>query len=596
MAARLLGGPPSPRQQFARELISVKKTSRPALYGLAALTLVAGALFGGRGLEGDEREEGPSSRRQQALASQLERFRGDNGLFVDSFAAVNRPGLYQSAYALSALHTLGYPAEVTLPDSEIRQQLLPWLDQDPLWGHYYFALLEQATGKTLHTEEDVDSLHATLTDAGYFRDPSPNSPPDSDSTEPLRLSQTVAALEALKQFDSPASEAEAEKIRSWLRKVRPSDRPPQMVVEYHLARAFELIGSPIPRSSKARTSSWSPPERPASAESRSAQLTDTAAYVLLAGMTGVDISPRRAELKNILRTRDGELADPQLAWMVARALNLLPDQEAAAPLTAELRRHLLKNGLASRAQSHLGTLGASYLAQRLRLAEGLPTADSLLRAGLESPRIQEFRRGAVLDRAVWLTTYRLAGGHVSKEEERAVRASLRDGFPHVATAENIQELSHYVDTMQILEEPVPGFTVTRWTGEGRASRNLLNLLVFNLSRTGHLGLLDAPPSPTKLIAEAEAQLSTATVTEASLTADAASSLGWVTDGLTSRRLRKKIEDRTGCDEGSLMVRDTTDSDECSISATLAAARFSQLLEVPGAGAEQPSLPESEDRS
>ncbi|MCH0566857.1 hypothetical protein [Streptomyces sp. MUM 2J] len=51
---------------------------------------------------------------------------------------------------------------------------------------------------------------------------------------------------------------------------------------------------------------------------------------------------------------------------------------------------------------------------------------------------------------------------------------------------------------------------------------------------------------------------------------------------------------TGCAEGSLLVRDLVSGDECTISATLAAARLSNLLVVPGGGPAAP--PNSKDRT
>ncbi|MFJ2818241.1 hypothetical protein [Streptomyces sp. NPDC087294] len=525
---------------------------------------------------------------QHTLSAQLDKFHGDNGLFVNSFAAVNEPGLYQSAYGLSALRAGGQPVLVSLSGREVRRQLLPWLEKDPLWGRYYFALLERATGKAVHTDDDVQTLRRMLTRDGYFRDPSPESP--QDPTAPLKLSQTTAALEALKQFGSPLVSEDAARVADWLR-AYPEPSQPQMVVEYNLARAFELVGMPVPKTVTTRVKSWTPAEKAASAEERSTQLTDTAAYVLAAGITKVDLSSRRSELKEILSPGSGDLVDPQMVWMVARALAALPhEQRAADAVSSSVAPHLLKSGLISKAQSHQGTLDASYQAERLRMAAGLPTEDGNVRRGLERARTEVFSQGTAVDRATWLVTYRLSGGKVSAEDEKSIGVAAREQFPRTVSVENVQAWSHQVDVLELMDEPIPGFAVKPWEATDPQSRSARDILVFNLWRLKRTSLLGALPTPRELIDEAGAQLRTGSVTAASIAVDAASSVGWVTDETTSRRMRKQLADRTGCAEGSLLVRDSG-SDDCSISATLAAARLSNLLEVPGGG-----HPESEERT
>ncbi|MDX2562252.1 hypothetical protein PV371_21700 [Streptomyces sp. TX20-6-3] len=566
----------------------MKRPSWPVLAGCAAFVILAvgvfpwGRLNTGEGISGEALDQ-----RQRTLSSQLDGFRGDNGLFVNSFGAVNQPGLYQSAYGLSALRASGDPVQVRIPGPEIRQKLSTSIEQDPLWGRYYFALVEQATGKRLHTVDDVRALRNMLTADGYFQDPAPASP--RDPALPLKLSQTTAALEALEQFGSPVTPNEAGRIARWLRRL-PASPQPQMVVEYNLARAFRLVGSPPPEQSAARVRAWQPSDRARSAEERSAQLTDTSAYVLAAELTDVDLSSQRAELEETLRPGDGDLADPQMAWIVTRALRAL-SSNAASSVSASTRRHLLPNGLMSRAQSHLGTLGASYQVERLRMAEGLPTRDDRLRQGLERARGQ-LSRSAPLDRAMWLVTYQLAGGTVAEQDGKDIRQAVKSAFPRRVSLANVQEWSYYVDVLQLMDEPVPDFSVARWTARTPEEQSARNILLFNLSRTGRMHLLAGRPTGTELIAEAVEQLKGGTVTGASLAVDAAGSVGWVTDETTSRQLRKQLAGRTGCAEGSLLVRDTNDADECSVAATLAAARLSNLLEVPGGP--DPSQPESED--
>lgn len=551
------------------------------------MVLMAG-LFGGRFLSQASQHNDPLDQQQRTLSEQLASFRGANGLFVNSLEAAKEPGLYQSAYGLSALRAAGDPVPVSLSGQQLRKQLALWIEKDPLWGRYYFALLEQATGKAIHTNKDVQALEGMLTREGYFRDPEPQSP--QHPTAPLKLSQTVAALEALEQFGSPLTDGEAQQTMAWLRDFTTPDKP-QMVVEYNIARAFELLGEPAPKAAKVRVESWVPGSIASSAEERSTQLTDTAAYVLAADIMKVDLSPHRDQLEELLKPQQGDLADPQMGWMVARALSALTSRKAASDaVSSSVRVHLLENGLVSKVQSLQGTLSASYQAERLRMATGLPVEDEDLRYGLERTRAEILDRGTALDRATWLVTYRMAGGKLPTGEEEPLREAVRETFPRKVTKENVQAWSHYVDVLQLLEEPVPTFTVKQWEARDAESRSARNLLVFNLERLDRLDQLKDRPAPKDLINEASSQLRVGTVTAASLAVDAASSVGWVTDQATSQRLAKQVADRTGCSEGSLLVREADDT-ECSISATLAAARLSNLLEVPGGGE-----PEPEDRA
>ncbi|MCH0567618.1 hypothetical protein [Streptomyces sp. MUM 2J] len=241
----------------------------------------------------------------------------------------------------------------------------------------------------------------------------------------------------------------------------------------------------------------------------------------------------------------GDLADPQMAWMVARALAVVSNQQsAAAAVSPGIKRHLLENGLMSKAQSYQGRLDASYQAERLRMAEGLPTKDERLRQGLEGLRTQLFSHGTALDRATWLATYRLAGGTVSAPEEESVLQAASEAFTRNVTLQNVQIWAQQVDVLQVLDEPIPAFTVEPWAAQSPEARSARNVLVLGLSRAGRLGLLADRPAAAQLLTEADEQLKAGTVTAASLALDAASAVGWVTDAATSQRMKKQLDART----------------------------------------------------
>lgn len=526
-------------------------------------------------LSGDDDHEVPLSAQQRDLVHQIEELRSDDGLYTASKGSAAKPGLYESAYGLTALKAIGgQRLQTNLTAESLHREVANELRAEPFGSAVWISQIEAATGSKLHSKEDRQALLRHFSPQGYFQDPESG----SDSVSTL-LNNTSSALQALAQFGVDLSERQRAAAHAWVREVARSvpHRPVQL---YHLAAVAEAIdATPPPNLSEWAKQWWRTDGRSLNASADEADTIEAAYYVLLADRLGWNLADQRNHWVAVLSPAEPVSTDTQVSALIARAWTVLKGpREHLEPLAERLMKRRLPTGLVSSVQVRRGSLTATYEVVGLRMVAGVPIGDPALRTALAKMKSTVLATYDPILRGAWLSLMDSVGGSVSDEERRKIVADVTAASPRTVDLRNVDVWNRFGDILIGLDEPVPAVTVTEWQPAGAQHRYARSLLINGLGRAEQLDRLTRRPSPEELIAEAEGRLKDGTVREAAEALSAASALGWTPTHDDARRITALLEARRDCPGASAFYRDSAEDTECGVPGTRAAYRISALLE------------------
>lgn len=560
----------------------MKLTNRPfrtrlLLHRLAPVALLPSLLIAGCApsptTTRSVRQEATYTSAQRALAHDLEQLRGDDNLFT-SDGDRDRPGLYTSAYGLHALADVGRAVTIDTDAAQLHDATAGELAAEPLWGRFYIAKIEQATGRLLHTADDISALRATYNAQGFFSDP--GTAHSALSTDPgLRLADTAAVLQALTQFGAPPDAVQRDRIGSWLSTTGRAAAS-TLSQRWHWAQAAETLRLPLPTDTQQTLSHWwrTTGIHLSSAISGDA-FVETCSYVQLAGMAGVDISAQAPQLRQALDQSAASATattDPQMLALLTDAWQTLHgDQAALAPVRQAVRAHRLPSGLVSFTQQRQGDPGSSQAVETLRRLAGLPTADPRLATALRAMGNSD--GGNALSKLLRQTVLASADRQPSSAATDHRLADLaRQALPQPLTEANADTWFQAASILVDLHQPLPALGLQPWptgTREGQYARNLAIQILAPASR---LHLLPEPGTATELATQGYQLLRYGDIHEAQASLAAAALLGWhATSGQSTQALQWLGRWR-GCPGTPSLFRERTAS-TCNIASTVAAWRL-----------------------
>lgn len=554
----------------------------PRTKWLLALALTGGILasFMGMRLIGNfidftDDHRVPLSGQQKQLQDQLEELRADDGLFVAAVGSAARPGLYESAYGLTALQfTTGRHVPIRVERDALRKDFSDEVRREPFSSLVWIAQIESATEETVHTRADADALLRYLTPEGFFRDPGSRS--DSAS---VRLNNTAGALEALEHYGVELRESQRSAVGRWL-PIADAEAPDAPVQLYHAVRIAALADAPVPRTLVAQARAWWLDEGSDRAAVHTEEsVIETAYYVLLAHELNLDVSGQLKGLRGALDPMNPVSADPQVLSLIARAWTRLEAPPAdLAQIADRIHSRQLPSGLVSSVRQRQGSLTSTYEVAKLRLIAALPSSDSRLGEALTALRANVMAEPDPMLRGAWLVLMDDTGAHVSPADRKAIATAVRTAAPRTVEAHNVDVWNRYTELLLSLDEPVPSVTLSDWEPDSAQFRYAQTLLINGLDRAGQLDRLPRRPSPTELVARAEERLAGGTVREAAEALHAAGVLGWNPTPEDAERITALLEKRRNCPGASAFYRDSAKDDECGVPGTRAAYRIHALLE------------------
>lgn len=527
-----------------------------------------------------EDDEGVSlSAEQRHLASDIERLRADDGLFMASEGSAARPGLYESAHGLTVLRSAtGRSVNIDVGAAELRRQFSDELQADPFTSRILLSQIEQASGKLFHTSTDVTTLVKYLNPEGYFQDPVFKAADVSSL-----LTDTSSALAALDQFGTELSGRDRARVRSWLATAA-ADAPGRPVQLYHLAHIADAVDAPLPDGLAHRAETWWR-EKATSTPRGEESVIEAAYYVLLAERLGTDLTADGQRLRNLLSPGQPVSTDPQVGSLTVRAWTVIDGpRKGLDAITERLRSRQLASGLFSSVQRRQGTLTSTFEVSRLRMAAGLPGSDPPLREALDAMRTTVLAKYDPLLRGAWLVLMDAAGGEVADRDRQTVVSALEASAPRDIDVRNVALWNRYTEVLTLLDAEVPEVSVAPWKPDTPEHRYARSLLINGLNRADRLETLSGRPRPQELAAEAEERLKTGTVRESAEAIEAAASLGWAPEPEAVARLTALLEERRTCPGAPTFYRDSAKDSECGVPGTRAGYRISALLEgAPTAG-------------
>jgi hypothetical protein len=506
--------------------------------------------------------------RQRLLAADLDRLRGDDGLFT-STTELGGPGLYASAYGLTALAESGVDLRAK-PVQVTRAAFGAQIAQDPLWGRFYLALLERTLHLRLHDESDVTALRRMRQADGSFLDPKAESGLDHDHG--YRLSTTSAAVRALRVFGDPLTQDRALSAH-WLGTAGLTNAD-SLSGRLQLLRADAALGVSRPSDLAGVLARWWAANRSKSAAGNN-ELVETCSFVLLAAESGSGLSAdQRAGLRTMLMPTNTVPGDPQIAELLASALRALSTRPPAALIQIIDRHRLPGTGLLGEVQQHNGDLDASFQVQELRASAGLPMKDPRLARALLAHRHDLLDKASPGAGAVWLATLTSAGGTVGTGDANGLTEQARRQLLLPITAGQAQQWSELVAAMTMLDEPVPAPNLSDLSQiPTDRRRDIVDLVLPYLAERARQGLSHEPATATagygiQLLASGQ-------VTQAAAALNAAVTSGWTASNTDRRRITELLRSRRGCPATSQLFSETG-IPQCNISSSLGAWRLLRI--------------------
>ncbi len=534
---------------------------RAAALLLAVTTATAGC---GHHPEG----AGPSGAGSGARpAASVEVLRTADGLYAP-FHRAPAPSLYDSAYALDVLRRVGSPGGPIGDPAAFRAEVADQLDGDPLFGRLYLAMIEQSTGATLHTAQDVERIRGMLTREGFFADPSVSGAPARD--DGLRLAGTTAALRALTGFGGMLTATERQAVLGWLSQRGPASSATSLTQRWHLVQAFDAIAAPLPGAVRgdflrALDRWWADAggrlDGPAAGDLR----VETCSYVLLAGALGADLTGRRATLAAALEPAGATGGDTQLAQMTTLAWQALgEDPDALGPLRDALRAAPLGPGLLVAKVQVAGDLPASLAVETLRAESGRDTRDTALTRALQE------RRAALggsdpQTQALWLATLRLATGGTKRSDAVPVLAG-----PALLTLKKVRSWFETAEALRAVGARPPAPRIAPWPYRTPEQRYAWHLVTLELGA----GAAPVALRPARLAAEAISELRSGSLVRAWAALGAAHTLGWRADSAARAELAGLLRPLR-CPDAPALFHGASAAD-CDVYSTLAAHRIHRL--------------------
>ncbi|MGW1136201.1 hypothetical protein [Streptomyces zhihengii] len=533
-------------------------------------------LFGNMLDFSDEDDRALLSQEQRTLVQQIEQLRSDDGMFTSAMGSAGRPGLYESAYGLTALQAAtGRRTQVDLRKAVVREAFSVEMRREPLTSLSWLSRVESVTGRTLHDKADISALLSYLQPEGYFGDP--GLPRDDISSH---LTETASALGALKAFGAQLPKDGRTAVRRWM-EAADGSAPARPVQLFHLMQIASAVGLPTPSDTGDRARTW---WRTAGAVMPSPggeeDVIEAAHYVLLADRLHLDIRKQGATLRAILDPGRTAPDDPQVAAMIAQAWRVLDGPVAELESIAErIRSRQLPSGLVSSVRHRSGSLTSTYEVVQLRLVAGLPRQDDPLRRALSAQRSTVLTEFDPLLRGAWLVLMDESGGDVAPADRERIVSEVQAATPRHVSPQNVDVWNRHTEMLLGWGQPVPEVRVSPWRPNSPALRYAQALLINGLDRAAQLHRLKDRPRPADLLAGAEERLVAGTVREAAESMEAASALGWTPSSGDAERISALLERRRDCPGASAFYRDSAKDSECGVPGTRAAYRVRALLEA-----------------
>ncbi|TQS31029.1 hypothetical protein [Microbispora sp. KK1-11] len=546
----------------------MSRASRAGVRRRAAALLLAATTTAGCGHHSEGTGPGDAGSGARRAAS-VEVLRTPDGLYAP-FHRPPAPSLYDSAYALDVLRRVGSPGGPIGDPAAFRAEVADQLDGDPLFGLLYLAMIEQSTGATLHTAQDVERIRGMLTREGFFADPSVSGAPARD--DGLRLAGTTAALRALTGFGGVLTARERQAVLGWLSERGPAASATSLTQRWHLVQAFDAIAAPLPGAVRreflrALDRWWAGArdrlDRPAAGDLR----VETCSYVLLAGALGADLTGRRATLAAALEPAGAPGDDTQPAQMTALAWQALgEDPGALAPLRDALRAAPLGPGLLVTKVQVAGDLSASLAVETLRAESGRDTRDTALTRALQERRA-ELGGSDPRTRAMWLAALSLATGGTKRSD--AVPVPGLAG-PALLTLRKVRSWFQTAEALRAAGARPPAPRIVPWPYRTPEQRYAWHLVTLELGA----GAAPAALRPAQPAAEAISELRSGSLVRAWAALGAAHALGWRPDSATRAELARLLRPLR-CPDAPALFHDASAAD-CDVYSTLAAHRIHRL--------------------
>jgi hypothetical protein len=518
----------------------------------------------------------PSNPAGQALVLDLEKLRATDGLFLAD-TGQDQPGLYNSAYGLSALAAAGAAVRISVDRASLRPAFDSQVADQPLTARTYLAMLEQTLGTSLHEDTDITALQAMLTPQGFFADPSVTGPAAADPG--LELSNTASALQALDAFHSALPPAARNAIATWLDTTGQQASTSSLTQRWHLVQADQALGVPLAEGTPDALDKWwnntgSRLDRPATGDT----LVEVCSYIELASTSGVDLSPHRAALERAVDPRVTTAEDPQLDYLIARAWHALDaDPTQLAPIVQAITQRRLPSGLLPAATTTSGDLTDSYAVESLRAEAGLAAEDRRLATVLQQ-RHHTLTDGDPAAEAVWLATVAQADpAHPSLGVDERSRGTIVHALPQPLTSSNVEDWFRIISAMQTLRIPAPPVQIQPWPASTAEQRYAYYLAVIGLHTIGQPSVLPNPSKPESIAIEGISLLrDTPALHLAGAALLAATDLGWHPTPAQRAQILAVLARLHGCPGTPALFRDSPDS-SCNVHSTLSAWQIYHAL-------------------
>jgi hypothetical protein len=541
---------------------------------LVALTALVAAVLGIAGF-GLLRDQATPSAVQRALAADLDRLRGDDGLYRGGLT--DGPGLFESAYGLAALAAAGQADRLSVDKAVVNKAAFAaQIPADPLWNRRYLALLEKTTRARLHDATDVTALRAMHTSAGYFADPVAAGRQAADPG--YRLATTDAALEALAGFGVRLPDSDRRATVRWLETIGSLSARSSLTQRLHLLRARLALGLGAPEDLRPTVRNWwlrtgASYDHPL----RGNEFVEICSYIQLSVSLGIDLTGQHGRLATDLDPASPP-DDPQEQQMLVDAwLSLHDDPNALEPLRRLLRKRQLPSGLMSSTRYRLGDVQASQQVETLRRLAGLPTGDAPLAAALRAHR-GDLRRSSPGATANWLSVLAAADRPAAAADAALRRRAIAEA-PRTLSAKSAQAWSSSVSALTSLHLAVPPVKVSIWPADTPEHRYERYLAIAGLAKINRLSALPDPGSPDLLAAEGVELLAGGSLHQADAALIAAQALRWRPTPTDRDRLLGLLGRLKGCPGTPALFRDSSTSRVCDVYSTASAWRIYRMLKT-----------------
>jgi hypothetical protein len=541
---------------------------------VAAVLALGVGIGGGFAVAGCDRQPAPrQTAEQRQLAADIAQLRGDDGLFIPN-VDLGAPGLYTSAYGLTALAGAGGDPTIALDGPAARSALDAELKSEPLWGRFYLVLVGDAAQITTTNASDAAALASMLNPAGYYADPA--TPTTLTNDEGYRLSATSAALHTLRRLGAAPQGADRTAVRGWLDAVAPTATR-SLTARLQWTDARTDLGLPAPSDTAAALSRWwSATGAPLSGPATGDQLLETCSYVQLAVAAGVPLDGQRAALERLLDPAATRPGDAQAAYSVVRAwkaLGAAPDR--LAPVRQILQHHRLPNGLVTSVQERRGDLLASEAVTSLRAAAGLAVNDKPLVQALSDGRDTILGSSNATTPGLWLATYVAAGGAQHDPAAQRIRGTLTGALPQPVTLDNARDGDAVLRSIRALGIAAPTVHVAPWSADSAEQRYFRNLVLVDLAGVGQLGQWPNPPAAGTVAGQGLTLLGQGSLRQAAAALQAAGALGWRPSADQSKQLTAGLTPLQGCPGTPSLYREASVA-SCNVYSTLAAWQIRTL--------------------